>query len=406
MEKENDFIKKIQEKGIRHILFHTLPWKINEKLDMMISFIIKKIFLSKELQDIIIIESHNDFDSNGGAFYEYLIKHGYNKKYKIVWFLRNKCPRNLPLNVKGYQYSKPNIMKSYYYCVAKYIICGHQMIPSIRAGQKSYYTTHGAFSLKAFKGNVTIPDGISYIMTPSEHLNPILADGYMIDYPNNRMISIGFPLHDILYNQEPGDLMKITRRKYTKTILWMPTFRKSVSGRKDSSRVYSLGIPIVDSLKNYRKLNKELAKRNVLLVIKIHPMQEMEDVKITSLSNIKLLDGISVKKLGIDNYRLMKDMDALISDYSSSAYDYLHLNRPIAYTMDDAEDYKVGFLVENPKDYMAGTIIYNYEDLYSFIADVSNDIDDYKEKREELSDKIWEFHDGKSCERLAKHMNI
>ena len=119
-----------------------------------------------------------------------------------------------------------------------------------------------------------------------------------------------------------------------------------------------------------------------------------------------MLDGISVKKLGIDNYRLMKDMDALISDYSSAAYDYLHLNRPIAYTMDDAEDYKVGFLVENPKDYMAGTIIYNYEDLYSFIADVSNDIDDYKEKRKELSDKIWEFHDGKSCERLAKHMNI
>ena len=40
MKKDNNFIKKIEDKGMRHILFHTLPWKINEKLDKMISFII------------------------------------------------------------------------------------------------------------------------------------------------------------------------------------------------------------------------------------------------------------------------------------------------------------------------------------------------------------------------------
>ena len=31
--------------------------------------------------DNIIKEELHDFDSNGGAFYEYLIKHEYNKKY-------------------------------------------------------------------------------------------------------------------------------------------------------------------------------------------------------------------------------------------------------------------------------------------------------------------------------------
>ena len=44
----------------------------------------------------IVIESHNDFDENSGAFYNYLIKHHYNNKYKIVWLLRHKAPDYLP----------------------------------------------------------------------------------------------------------------------------------------------------------------------------------------------------------------------------------------------------------------------------------------------------------------------
>lgn len=394
-------IKYLREKGLKHTISIVYRYKLQ--------FLIEKIMLvltkHGSLKDVIILESHNDFDSNGGAFYEYLIKYGYNKKYKIVWFLRNNYTYELPLNVEGYSYQKPSIRRAYYHCVAKYIICGHWVFPSIREGQKSYYTTHGGFSLKAFKGNVILPKSISYILTPSKYLEPVLADGYMIEYPNDKMISIGFPLHDVLYNTEPGDLKKLTSEKYKKILLWMPTFRKNVDGREDSSRVQTLGIPIINSYEEYNRLNLTLAKEEVLLIIKIHPMQDMKDIKVSSLSNICLLDGNTVKKLRIDNYRLMKDADALISDYSSAAYDFLHLNRPIAYTMDDAEDYK-GFLVDNPKDFMAGEIIYTYEDFCVFITNVINNVDEYKEKRRELFDKIWEFHDGKSCERLAKHMGI
>lgn len=406
MENKSKFIKKIQEKGIKHIIEETIPWFLNDIFDKYLFRIIKKIYMNKPLEDIIIIESHNDFDSNGGAFFDYLIKNEYNKKYKIVWFLRNKCPKNLPENVEGYRYNRLSIKRNYYYCVAKYIVCGHYMIPSIREGQKSYFTTHGAFSLKAFKGNVNIPNGIDYILTPSDYLKAILADGYMIDYPNKRQITIGFPLHDVLYNKENGDLKKLTNKIYSKIILWMPTFRKSVDGRNDSITEDGLGIPIIKSLNSYQKLNDKLNKYNVLLIIKIHPMQDMREVKIDSLSNIKVLDGKSVKKLKIDNYRLMKDTDALISDYSSSAYDYLHLDRPIGYTMDDADNYKLGFLVDNPKEFMAGNIIYDFDDFNNFISEILNNEDRYKEKRRLLFGKIWKYRDGNSCERLVDHMGI
>lgn len=406
MKKINSLVKKIKEKSIKYIITETIPWIFYDIFDKYIFKIVKRVCIHKPLQNVIIIESHNDFDSNGGAFYDYLIKNGYNKKYKIIWFLRNKCPKKLPENVEGYRYNRISIKRNYYHCIAKYIICGHYMIPSVRDGQKSYFTTHGAFSLKAFKGNVNMPDGIDYILTPSNYLKPILADGYMIDYPNKRQILIGFPLHDVLYNNEAGDLKKLTNKDYNKTILWMPTFRKSVDGRVDSKMEQGLGIPIIKSEEIYQQLNDKLHQYNVLLIIKIHPMQDMRAVKIKSLSNIIVIDGNSVKKLEIDNYRLMKDTDALISDYSSVAYDYLHLDRPIAYTMDDAEDYKLGFLVDNPKEFMAGQIIYSYKDFDKFISEILQDKDTYKQKRNALSKKIWEYRDGNSCNRLARHMGI
>ena len=112
------------------------------------------------------------------------------------------------------------------------------------------------------------------------------------------------------------------------------------------------------------------------------------------------------KKLGIDNYRLMKDADALISDYSSVAYDYLHLDRPIGYTLDDMEHYKVGFIIDNPSELMAGHIIYNKKQFINFIEDVINNKDPYKEERRKLFDKVFKYHDGDSCKRLTEFMGI
>lgn len=402
----SSLIRKIRNKGVKHIIMHTLPYKINEKIMDLVSCIGYRLYSKKPLQDVIIIESHNDFDSNGGAYYEYLIANGYNKTYKIVWFLRNDCPKNLPENVEGYRYNKPSFKRVYYHCIAKFIVCGHFMIPSIKEGQKSYYTTHGPFCLKTFKGNINIPESMTYILTPSEYLKEILANEYCIKYPNDRQIILGYSAHDTLFNSEEGDLNKITKENYKKVILWMPTFRRSVDGRQDGDTDNSLGIPIIDTLDAYYNLNKKLKDENVLLVIKIHPMQDMSTVKIKSLSNIILLDGASVKKIKVDNYRLMKDADALISDYSSVAYEYLHLNRPIAYTMDDLKEYSLGLIVSEPEKMMAGKIVYTFNDFNEFIDDVISGNDTYKEERQVLYDKIWKYHDGNSSERLAKHMGL
>ena len=397
-------ITKIKEKGVRHIIEVTIPYYIQYAFEPLLKKVIMKLYINKPLQNIIIIESHNDFDSNGGAFYEYLLKNGYTKKYKIVWFLRNKCPHKLPNNVIGIRYNRLNWKRWYYQCIAKYIICGHLFIECCREGQKSYYTTHGAMALKNTKGKTTMPDGVTYILCPSEFLAPIQADLTMMPFPNDKQIYVGYPCHDILYNKGKGDLQKITNRKFKKVILWMPTFRQNSENRTDSEKVQPLGIPLVSTYEEYVRLNCRLMDKGILLIIKIHPMQDIRKIRAADLSNIIILNATKVKKLGVDNYKLMKDTDALITDYSSSGTDYFHMNKPLAYTLDDKDDYRLGFIVDDPTTLMPGNKIYTINDLYSFIEDIDSGLDIFREEREKVFEKFFKFHDGKSCKRLAKHM--
>ena len=102
----------------------------------------------------------------------------------------------------------------------------------------------------------------------------------------------------------------------------------------------------------------------------------------------------------------MKCADALISDYSGAAYEYLQLNRPLGYVLDDINDYKIGFVVDDIHKLMAGHEIYTIEDLKKFIIDVIDDNDTYKERREKLRDYIYKYHDGNSSERLAKLLEL
>ena len=80
-----------------------------------------------------------------------------------------------------------------------------------------------------------------------------------------------------------------------------------------------------------------------------------------------VLTGESVKKLNLDNTRLMKYTDALVSDYSSVAFQYLLLNRPIGFILSDLDSYKLGFSVSNIDEFLVGHKIYTYNDFISFV---------------------------------------
>lgn len=398
-----DYYQKIKQQGFWNAIRTTYYNRSNRYLQKAMNGITKK----KPLEPVIIMESHNDFDNNAGAFFEYLLEEKKNEDYKIVWLIRNPKPKTLPPNVYAYSVRKPSIKKAYYLSVAKYIIGDHVVPEKNREGQKSIYLTHGSFGLKSIKGKIILPKTLDYFLCPSPEIAPLMKEEHLITDSHLQFISFGYPVQDRFYDASKGDLEKITSKKYKKVLLWMPTMRKSkLEERNDLTTEFPLGVPVINTEEEVNCLNQFLAAENMLLILKIHPMQRLEDIKIESQSNILVINGAYVKEHGIDNYRLMKDVDALISDYSSTAYDFLHLNRPIAYTMDDLKDYKLGLIVPNPEDYMAGPVILDFEGLMEFIKDVSKNCDSYKAARKAVLDKIYQWKERNSSKRIMEFLGI
>lgn len=398
-------INYLKKNGIRRTALVIYNYKIDSIIRKILSSLLKKV----KLKDIIIIESHNDFDSNGGAFYDYLIRNGYNKQYRIIWLLKNKKDKKLklPYNVKYFYLLKPSIRKDYYISIAKFFTADNCITPKMRKEQKSFYLQHGAGGLKNVKGQCSIPNSIDYILGMSEKYSDIERNQLSISEDDERLVFLGFPSHDVLLSDNSNEIYKITKKKFNKIVLWMPTFRRGGGfQRNDSLQEQPLGIPLINNMDEYINLNKMLNSINVLLIIKIHPMQTLDNLKIYDLSNIKVLTGQQIKDLNIDNYRLMSCCDAMISDYSGAAYDFIQLDRPLAYVLSDMKEYKLGFVVEDIKPLLGGKEIYNYQDLKDFIGDVIAGNDLYKEKREKLRDYFYKYHDTNNCKRLVEFMKL
>lgn len=397
-------IKYLQKNGVKRAIKVLYAYK----LELLLERVVFAFTRNKKLKNVIMIESHNDFDCNGGAFYNYLIKNGYNRKYKIVWLVRKKVKEQLPANVEMVPLYGPSFKKAYYVCTSKYFTYDCENVQKMRSDQIMVFCGHGEGGLKSVKGKVEIPNYVDYILALSKSYEPIEEDQWGIKHSDKRVVTIGYPAQDVFFDGSNSDeVRKITLQRFKKVILWMPTFRKGGGyNRNDSRKEQKLGIPLIETQEQYQNLNNYLAKNDVYLIIKIHPKQDLENLKIEDKSNIKVLTGKTVKELNIDNYALMKCADALISDYSGAAYDYLQLNRPIGYVLDDMDDYIAGFVVDDIHTLTAGAEIYNFEQFESFIIDVITGKDSFKEKREKIRDYIHEYHDANSSKRLVELLEL
>ena len=63
------------------------------------------------------------------------------------------------------------------------------------------------------------------------------------------------------------------------------------------------------------------------------------------------------------------------------------------------------FIVEDIHTLMAGKEIYTFDELIAYISGLFDE-DVYREQRESLRNKIYKYHDGHSCKRLAEFMNL
>jgi len=188
----------------------------------------------------------------------------------------------------------------------------------------------------------------------------------------------------------------------------MPTFRKSKSYSPENEIFYEYDLPIVASEQELRKLDQYCYENQVIILIKRHKNQIVTTFnRCGKLTNIFFIDDKFLDNLEIQLYELLGETNALITDYSSVAIDYLLLDKPIGFTLDDFEEYKSarGFVFDDPKRYMPGHHIYTYTELCQFISDISMENDVYKEKRE-IVRTVAHRPTTNYCEEIARYFGL
>jgi len=236
----------------------------------------------------------------------------------------------------------------------------------------------------------------TYVCAPSETWRPIMAAAF------------GCPEKNVCICGEPkADKLLIPKKECKeKLVMWAPTFRQSEYLGYNDSKQENL-LPLFKQCE-WQELNAYLKKCNVRMIVKLHPMQDLRGLTSLKLSNFEIYGAEAFAKEKGDIFEVMAQSDALISDYSGVFLDYLVLNRPICYVLDDYEDYKNtrGFVFENPLEYMPGQKAYVKEDLFTFIDDVANGVDPYFEERKNVNVRVNKYSDGKNCERVIKIAGI
>ena len=363
-----------------------------------------------KIKNIIIFESHIDYSDNSRSFYEYLIKNGYNKKYKIYWFVndaskfKNKKAKNVKFVTMWHHGTKRTPLQwiKYFWIAknAKYLIFSNRNLLRINKHTKTVCINHG-IPIKSVKKKQIIPSDVDYRVDSSEFCAKLQIDQNGLK--RSQIIIVGNPRNDVIFTKtNTAEKMK-DLAKFDKIILWLPTFRKSTeAGRNDSTFVFPLGIPIIYSKSDLKEINLYLKEHNIALVLKLHPAQDLSTFKAATLSNIIIIDDQYLIDRNTELTELYKITDALITDYSSVYVDYLLTDKPIGFTQDDFNQYTIGFSIANINDYMPGEKILNLNDLKKFINHVNKGIDNYKNERKRVNIIFNDFNDDKSSERLSE----
>lgn len=218
------------------------------------------------------------------------------------------------------------------------------------------------------------------------------------------ILPIGYPRYDLFFREEEHArrYAEVLRGDSTKLVMWMPTFRKTRKGQYPESKIEGhFELPVLQSEEQLAQLNQTCREKKIAVCIKRHPAQVEYGCEKNAYSNIRFISNTDLSEVGVDLYALLRYTDALISDYSSIAIDYLLLNRPIAFTLDDFEEYQAarGFVFDDPLHYMPGHHLYRYEDLCVFLEDTAAGADRYATDRAAIMPEVHNPCDN-YCERV------
>lgn len=276
-------------------------------------------------------------------------------------------------------------------------------------GEFYRWTNYGGFKkmLREQKAMYRLYD---YHLSISDICSKFIALDNCHYYPH--FISLGFPRNDIFF-RDNSELRKqvesLVDFKVDKIITYVPTHRDYENPEReffDSKKSVTRSIWGHVCNEDLINLEEILAETNTLVIAKVHPIQQAKTQVISKdSSNHVIFYSDLAKKIMTSLNPLLAISDAIITDYTTTVYDFLYANRPVIYYFYDIEQYRAtrGFFIEPIESICAGNLAYNLKDLCNAISELAGGKDLYAEKRKFLQELFIKYLDGDSTERIKKY---
>jgi len=354
------------------------------------------------------------YSDNSRAIYEYVLKEM--PCIKAMWLTSNKSiydrlknenkPVALLSSLKGKLFSltasvafitvERKEVNGFYLNGAKLVWLYHGMVMKyIMEDERRFMVgdSYGKKTIKKLLMRFLFPDMDNYnvgsITVTGEFFRPFFESAFKVD-PSKIWVD-GYPRNDVLFSKESEDIVKKYRGLYptAKFIIHMPTHR--LHGLKGQAFNPFEGYGF-----NKERFYEILEQGDYVYFYKGHFYDAEGSVDLEHGRFVRITD----QDFDI-LYRLVKDMDILITDYSSVYFDFLLLRRPIILTPFDFEQYIVEErpLYYDYNKYIEANKVYDWDEVFGLLQSKS-----YKCPSDELISRYIKDRDGDSCERIVKHI--
>lgn len=370
---------------------------------ILAAYMLTKIFYRRDEETIVLVGGNlgEKYEDNAAVFHQYIVRN-YSDRMKIHWMYDPKfdyvkeqsIPNAVPLG---------SLRNYILFFRASYSVHGHSIIYDLAPFMERFiflnkktvmlHISHGIECFKKIliqKEDVPLLARCDYYNCASEYEYEIKSNEWGI--PGEKLITTGMARFDRLpANQPPEEI---------KRILLMFTWREWLFGLSEQEFQESDYFKATIGLLQSEALQSLIVSEGVELRIILHPFMKKYEKYFRKDRRVRQ----HVSFFSFDELLIMEEVeqaDMLITDYSSIAWDFLYMNKPIIFYTFDQEDFvsKRGTYLDLDTD-LFGYKAKTEDAVLSFLSHIVQGRN-FANPYFYMSASYIDFFDNQNCERLA-----
>lgn len=322
----------------------------------------------------------------------------YGKQFEYIWFFRN--PKEI--SIEGENVKKVKFLSFKFFlslATSKYIISNYSMItrPPLRKNQIFINTWHGGGAYKKVgltniiterkRTDITfniLAKDTTWFISSSQIFTDVMS--HTMRMPKTKFLNIGMPRNDIFFSNYNDTIMKV-RDLYkipedTKIMLYAPTYRGESGNFSENVQL--------DVTKAISALEKRFNSKFICMYRGHYYIHD------------KTVEGTINASEYPDMQELLCAADILVTDFSSSMWDFSLTNKPCFLFAPDLNEYGSSREFYTAPEKWGFPIATNNDDFVKKIEQFNNE--EYLQKIETNHKEFCSYDNGNACSYLIKNI--